>query len=98
MGRLVKGDDFSKRIVLSLLLFVLLFIIVCLVIFIIKGHEPSTLIHSVFALIAVEFWVLSSIKKSRLRNDTIEKVSECGSDGLEMGKEIIKQEGQRWNL
>lgn len=98
MGRLVQGDDFSKSIVLSLLFFLFAFVVVVLVIFVVKGYEPSSLIHSVFVFIGVEFWILGRMKKAKIDKEKAESVAKVSGNGIEMSKEFIRQEGQRWNL
>ncbi len=98
MARLKQADDFSTKIIISLLAFVLVFVVVCLVIFVQKGYEPSALIHSVFALVAAEFWFLSRLKRAKIDKEKLENVAQCSSEGKSLSEEIIKQEGQRWNL
>lgn len=56
--------SFSKKIVTTLVLLVLIFTIAVLLIFLKVGSEPSVLIGAFFAFVTGELWALATIKKS----------------------------------
>lgn len=60
----MKKDSlkFSKKVLLSLFIFLFLFIITCFIGFFVTGDEPTTLITCVFAASIGEFSVLGYLK------------------------------------
>lgn len=65
---------FSKKIVITMFVFMALFVIAITIIFCFKGEEPSTLISCVFAFFATEGGCLAMIKttetKRKKRNES----------------------------
>lgn len=60
-----KKGKFMKGIIVSVMLFLFLFVLVCLYITFKTGTEPSTLIVSVFAFCGFECGILGRIKTSK---------------------------------
>jgi flagellar basal body-associated protein FliL len=64
-----KKNRFSKFIVILVVLLNILFTAAVLYIFMRTGSEPMTLIGCWFAFTTGELWMLSSIKKSKVKKD-----------------------------
>jgi flagellar basal body-associated protein FliL len=64
-----KKNRFSKFIVILVVLLNILFTAAVLYIFMRTGSEPMTLIGAWFAFTTGELWMLSSIKKSKVKKD-----------------------------
>jgi flagellar basal body-associated protein FliL len=64
-----KKNRFSKFIVILVVLLNILFTAAVLYIFMMTGSEPITLIGAWFAFTTGELWMLSSIKKSKVKKD-----------------------------
>jgi len=64
-----KKNRFSKFIVTVVILLNILFTAAVLYVFLQTGSEPMTLIGCWFAFTTGELWMLSSIKKTKLRKD-----------------------------
>lgn len=64
-----KKKDFSKKIVTMVLILNILFTAAVLYTFLKVGSEPMTLIECLFAFTTGELWMLSSIKKTKIRKD-----------------------------
>ena len=64
--------DFSKLIVSLVVLLNVLFTLGVLFVFLRVGSEPATLIVSWFAFTTSELWMLSSIKKTKVKREDIE--------------------------
>jgi hypothetical protein len=64
-----KKKDFSKKIVTMVLILNILFTAAVLYTFLKVGSEPMTLIGCWFAFTTGELWMLSSIKKTKVRKD-----------------------------
>ena len=60
-----RNGKFMKSIIVSVMLFLFLFVLVCLYITFKTGTEPSTLIVSVFAFCGFECGILGRIKTSK---------------------------------
>lgn len=58
---------FSKKIVISLLVLLVIFTAAALYAFIKTGTEPVVLIGSVYGAVTGEWWMLSSLRKSEER-------------------------------
>lgn len=65
----MKKTKFSKKLLVCMFLFLLLFIIAMCVLFFIKGNEPGTLISCVFAFCGLEGGVLGWIKTTESKNN-----------------------------
>lgn len=64
-----KKNRFSKFIVILVVLLNIIFTAAVLYIFMRTGSEPMTLIGCWFAFTTGELWMLSSIKKSKVKKD-----------------------------
>ena len=64
-----KKNRFSKFIVTVVILLNILFTAAVLYVFLQTGSEPMTLIGCWFAFTTGELWMLSSIKKTKVRKD-----------------------------
>lgn len=64
-----KKNRFSKFIVTLVVVLNILFTVAVLYIFMMTGSEPITLIGAWFAFTTGELWMLSSIKKSKVKKD-----------------------------
>lgn len=64
-----KKKDFSKKIVTMVLILNILFTAAVLYTFLKVGSEPMTLIGCWFAFTTGELWMLSSIKKSKVKKE-----------------------------
>ena len=64
-----KKNRFSKFIVTLVVILNILFTAAVLSIFMLTGSEPITLIGAWFAFTTGELWMLSSIKKSKVKKD-----------------------------
>ncbi len=64
-----KKNRFSKFIVTLVILLNILFTAAVLYVFMITGSEPMTLIGCWFAFTTGELWMLSSIKKSKVKKE-----------------------------
>jgi flagellar basal body-associated protein FliL len=62
-------NKFSKFIVTLVVILNILFTAAVLYIFMMTGSEPITLIGAWFAFTTGELWMLSSIKKSKVKKD-----------------------------
>jgi len=62
-----KKNDFSKVIVSAVVLLNVLFTIAVLYVFLKVGSEPMALIGAWFAFTTGELWMLSSIKKQKIK-------------------------------
>lgn len=65
-----KKGRFMKSIIVSVMLFLFIFVIACLYITFKTSTEPSTLIVSVFAFCGFECGILGKIKTSNQRANT----------------------------
>lgn len=63
-----KGG-YSKRIITTLLVFTVMFVIAVLAVFWHTGNEPSALVASVFGMITGELAFLAGIKKKKVESD-----------------------------
>jgi ABC-type phosphate transport system permease subunit len=64
-----KKNRFSKFLVTMVILLNILFTVAVLYVFLQTGSEPMTLIGCWFAFTTGELWMLSSIKKTKVRKD-----------------------------
>jgi len=64
-----KKNKFSKFIVTVVILLNILFTAAVLYVFLQTGSEPMTLIGCWFAFTTGELWMLSSIKKSKVKKE-----------------------------
>ena len=71
------GSRFSKALVTLIVAVNIIFTIAVLVVFVMVGSEPVTLIAAWFAFATGELWLLAGIKKTKLKggaDDGTEKV------------------------
>lgn len=64
-----KKNRFSKFLVTMVILLNILFTVAVLYVFLQTGSEPVTLIGCWFAFTTGELWMLSSIKKSKVKKE-----------------------------
>ena len=64
-----KKNRFSKFLVTMVILLNILFTVAVLYVFLQTGNEPVTLIGCWFAFTTGELWMLSSIKKSKVKKE-----------------------------
>lgn len=78
----MKKIKFSKRIIIMMLIFLLLFTIACLVVNATTGNEPSTLITAVFAFCSVEGGIMGFIRifKKETKKEIEEETEEEKED------------------
>lgn len=69
MSRRSKKNRFSKFIVTLVFLLNILFTVAVLYVFMITGSEPMTLIGCWFTFTTGELWMLSSIKKTKVKKE-----------------------------
>lgn len=69
----MKKTKFSKKLLVCMFLFLLLFIIAMCLLFYKTGNEPGTLISCVFAFCGLEGGVLGWIKTSENKNEKVEE-------------------------
>ncbi len=62
-------SKFSKIIVATVVMLNVIFTVAVLYVFLKVGSEPVTLITCYFTFTTGELWMLSSIKKSKVKND-----------------------------
>ena len=72
----MRKNIFSKIIVAMVVILNVLFTIAVLYIFLAAGSEPVTLIGCWFAFTTGELWMLSSIKKSKVKKEVFIDESE----------------------
>ena len=72
----MRKNIFSKIIVAMVVILNVLFTIAVLYIFLVAGSEPVTLIGCWFAFTTGELWMLSSIKKSKVKKEVFIDESE----------------------
>jgi hypothetical protein len=65
---------FSKRIIILMLLFLLLFTVSNIGLFYLTGNEPSTLITCVFAFCGAEGGYLAFVKKLKNKGDNVDGI------------------------
>ena len=65
-----KSGKFSKFIVIFVIIMNVMFTLLVLDVVVKTGVEPSTLIASWFAFTTGELWMLSSIKKTKTKNES----------------------------
>ncbi len=61
---------FLKKLLLGVYIFLALFSVVTLILFLVTGNEPSTLVASVFGVAGVESMLGAIIKTKENKNDT----------------------------
>ena len=66
MDRRSKGSDFSKALVLGIVLANALFTAAVLWVFLRTGSEPTALVAAWFAFTTGELWLLAGIKKKKI--------------------------------
>lgn len=82
MSRLKKKENrFSKMIVSAVILLNIIFTIAVLYVFLKVGSEPMTLIGCWFGFTTGELWMLSSIKKTKVKKKPIERNGENNEQG-----------------
>lgn len=72
--------NFSKKIVISIFIILTLFTIANIIIFVVTGSEPETLIDKVFGFFAVEGGALALIKMSKTKHQKDKNESEENED------------------
>jgi len=60
---------FSKKIVIAVVLLNIAFTLAVLAVFWHTGNEPTVLVGSWFAFTTGELWLLTGIKKSKIKNE-----------------------------
>lgn len=82
MSRLSKKENrFSKMIVAAVIILNIIFTVAVLYVFLKVGSEPMTLIGCWFGFTTGELWMLSSIKKTKVKKKTIERYGENNEQG-----------------
>ncbi len=82
MSRLSKKQNrFSKFIVTAVILLNIIFTVAVLYVFLKVGSEPMTLIGCWFGFTTGELWMLSSIKKTKVKKKNIEGNGENNEQG-----------------
>lgn len=66
----MKKNDFSKVIVLAVVMLNSAFTAACLYVFLRTSTEPTALIGCWFGFTTGELWMLSSIKKNKIKEGT----------------------------
>jgi len=78
--------EFSKWIVMGIVLLNAFFTIGVLFVFLRVGSEPTVLIGAWFAFTTGELWMLSGIKKDKVKAETRQIISGCQNTEKEGGK------------
>lgn len=68
----MKKGNFSKGVVALIIIFNIIFTAATLIVFAMTGNEPVALVGAWFAFTTGELWLLSGIKKQKLK-----KTEEC---------------------
>lgn len=64
-----KKGNFSKKIVILVILMNILFTLAIMYLFLRTGNEPMTLVGAWFGFTTVELWSLSKIKRAEIKED-----------------------------
>lgn len=64
-----KKSNFSKKIVISVILLNIIFTIAVMWLFLQTGNEPMTLVGAWFGFTTIELWSLASIKRTKEGNN-----------------------------
>ena len=67
INRKNKGN-FSKKVVISVIILNILFTLAVMYLFLQTGSEPMTLVGAWFSFTTIELWSLASIKKTESKN------------------------------
>lgn len=79
-----KIEDFSKGIVILVIILNILFTIAILIVFVTVGSEPSTLITAFFAFTVGELFALAFIKNTKEKHKNID----CFDENIEYEEEM----------
>ena len=60
-----KKSNFSKKIVISVIILNIIFTLAIMYLFLQTGNEPMTLVGAWFGFTTIELWSLASIKKKK---------------------------------
>lgn len=60
-----KKSNFSKKVVISVIILNIIFTVAVMYLFLQTGNEPMTLVGAWFGFTAIELWSLASIKKKK---------------------------------
>lgn len=77
-------DDFIKKVITAILIFLVVFTVVCIVLFFVVGSEPSTLIGCVFGAAVGEFGVCSWIKNVNTKNAEPTQIDDSDEQPLDL--------------
>ena len=64
-----KKSNFSKKIVISVILLNIIFTLAVMWLFLQTGNEPMTLVGAWFGFTTIELWSLASIKRTKEGNN-----------------------------
>ena len=78
---LMNKNKFSKAIVAAVIILNIAFTVAVLYVFLKVGSEPMTLIGCWFGFTTGELWMLSSIKKTKVKKKNIEGIGENNEQG-----------------
>lgn len=78
---LMNKNKFSKAIVAAVIILNIIFTAAVLYVFLKVGSEPMTLIGCWFGFTTGELWMLSSIKKTKVKKKTNEGIGENNEQG-----------------
>lgn len=78
---LMNKNKFSKAIVAAVIILNIIFTAAVLYVFLKVGSEPMTLIGCWFGFTTGELWMLSSIKKTKVRKKKNEGIGENNEQG-----------------
>ncbi len=68
----MNKNKFSKFIIMAVVILNILFAVSVLYVFLKVGSEPITLVGCWFAFTTGELWMLSSIKKTKVKKDGVD--------------------------
>ena len=68
MSQQKPKSRYSKKLISSISIFLVLFVIATFVVYWHTGSEPTVLIGSVFGAALTEYWALAGIKKAEIKN------------------------------
>lgn len=60
-----KKSNFSKKVVISVIILNIIFTVAVMYLFLQTGNEPMTLVGAWFGFTTIELWSLASIKKKK---------------------------------
>jgi len=80
---MLDEKDFSKRIVMAIVILNTLFTIAVFYVFLKIGNEPIALISAWFGFTTGELWLMASIKKTKVKEEGLEYENQLETEIVE---------------